>query len=212
MLKNKEVIKAIIFDMDGVLINAKEWHFEALNKALSFFGKEISRYDHLVTFDGLPTKKKLEMLSMENNFPYGLHEFVNELKQEYTMQIIYANCKPRFDHQYALSRLKNEGYRLVVCSNSVRNTVDIMMQKAGLSQYLDFFLSNQDVEKGKPSPDIYLKAFEKLQLLPEECLVLEDNENGLKAALSSGANLLKIREVSDVTYWNIIKKINDINA
>ena len=155
MLKNKEVIKAIIFDMDGVLINAKEWHFEALNKALSFFGKEISRYDHLVTFDGLPTKKKLEMLSMENNFPYGLHEFVNELKQEYTMQIIYANCKPRFDHQYALSRLKNEGYRLVVCSNSVRNTVDIMMQKAGLSQYLDFFLSNQDVEKGKPSPDIY---------------------------------------------------------
>ena len=212
MLKNKEVIKAIIFDMDGVLINAKEWHFEALNKALSFFGKEISRYDHLVTFDGLPTKKKLEMLSMENNFPYGLHEFVNELKQEYTMQIIYANCKPRFDHQYALSRLKNEGYRLVVCSNSVRNTVDIMMQKAGLSQYLDFFLSNQDVEKGKPSPDIYLKAFEKLQLLPEECLVLEDNENGIKAALSSGANLLKIREVSDVTYWNIIKKINDINA
>ena len=212
MLKNKEVIKAIIFDMDGVLINAKEWHFEALNKALSFFGKEISRYDHLVTFDGLPTKKKLEMLSMENNFPYGLHEFVNELKQEYTMQIIYANCKPRFDHQYALSRLKNEGYRLVVCSNSVRNTGDIMMQKAGLSQYLDFFLSNQDVEKGKPSPDIYLKAFEKLQLLPEECLVLEDNENGIKAALSSGANLLKIREVSDVTYWNIIKKINDINA
>ncbi len=211
-LKNKTVIKAIIFDMDGVLINAKEWHFEALNKALSVFGKEINRYDHLVTFDGLPTKKKLEMLSMENNFPFGLHDFVNELKQEYTMQIIYANCKPRFDHQYALSRLKNEGYRLVVCSNSVRNTVDIMMQKAGLSQYLDFFLSNQDVEKGKPSPDIYLKAFDQLQLLPEECLVLEDNENGIKAALASGAHLLKVREVSDVTYWNIINKINGINA
>ncbi len=202
------MIKAIIFDMDGVLINAKEWHFEALNKALSFFGKEISRYDHLVTFDGLPTKKKLEMLSLENNFPHGLHGFVNELKQEYTMQITYANCKPKFTHQYALSRLKNEGYRLVVCSNSIRNTVEVMMQRSGLSQYLDFFLSNQDVPNGKPSPDIYNKAFEQLQLLPEECLILEDNENGIKAALASGGHLLKVKDVDDVTYWNIINQIN----
>ena len=63
MLKGYSMeIKAIIFDMDGVLIEAKDWHYEALNRALSLFGMEISRYDHLVTYDGLPTTKKLEML------------------------------------------------------------------------------------------------------------------------------------------------------
>ena len=53
-------IKAVLFDMDGVLIDARDWHYEALNKALAIFGMEINRYDHLVTYDGLPTKKKLE--------------------------------------------------------------------------------------------------------------------------------------------------------
>src|SRR3712207_218770 len=113
-------IKAVIFDMDGVLIDAKEWHYEALNAALRLFGSEISRYDHLITFDGLPTKKKLEMLSLEGGFPRKLHGFVNDLKQQYTMEIVYTKCKPVFQHQYALAKLKAEGFRLVVGSNSVR--------------------------------------------------------------------------------------------
>ncbi|UCE92765.1 MAG: HAD hydrolase-like protein, partial [Flavobacteriaceae bacterium] len=93
-------IKAIIFDMDGVLIEAKDWHYEALNKALGLFGMEISRYDHLVTFDGLPTRKKLEMISIERSLPMKLHGFINELKQQYTMDIVNTKCKPRFYHEY----------------------------------------------------------------------------------------------------------------
>jgi HAD superfamily hydrolase (TIGR01509 family) len=203
-------IKAILFDMDGVLIDAKEWHYESLNKALSLFGNEISRYDHLVTFDGLPTKKKLEMLTLEGGFPKKLHDFVNELKQVYTMEIIYAKCKPTFHHQFALSKLKEEGYRIGVCSNSVRNTIEIMMQKSNLSQYLEFFLSNQDVTYGKPNPEIYTKGIERLHLSPDECLIVEDNENGIKAAIASGAHLLKVNNVNDVTYFNIINRIKEI--
>lgn len=203
-------IKAILFDMDGVLIDAKEWHYESLNKALSLFGNEISRYDHLVTFDGLPTKKKLEMLTLEGGFPKKLHDFVNELKQVYTMEIIYSKCKPTFHHQFALSKLKEEGYRIGVCSNSVRNTIEIMMQKSNLSQYLEFFLSNQDVTYGKPNPEIYTKGIERLHLSPEECLIVEDNENGIKAAIASGAHLLKVNNVNDVTYFNIINRIKEI--
>ena len=75
------MIKAIIFDMDGVLIEAKDWHYEALNKSLRLFGYEISRIDHLATYDGLPTRKKLEMLSIERGLPIELHGFVNEMKQ-----------------------------------------------------------------------------------------------------------------------------------
>jgi beta-phosphoglucomutase len=203
-------IKAIIFDMDGVLIDAKDWHYEALNSALRLFGNEISRYDHLVTFDGLPTRDKLEMLSLENNFPRGLHKFVNIMKQQYTMEIVYTKCKPTFHHQYALSSLKSEGYKLSVCSNSIKNSIQIMMEKSGLLEYLDFFISNEDVEKGKPDPEMYNLAIAKLGLTPQECLIVEDNENGLKAAYASGANVLKVESVNDVNFFNIISKIKSL--
>jgi beta-phosphoglucomutase len=203
-------IKAVIFDMDGVLIDARDWHYESLNKALGLFGSEITRYDHLVTFDGLPTKKKLEMLSLEGGLPIKLHDFINDLKQEYTWEIVYTKCKPIFHHRYALSKLKSDGYVLSVCSNSVRRTIELMMERSGLMPYLNFFLSNQDVEKGKPDPEIYTKAIDRLGLLPNECLIVEDNQNGVKAALASGAHLLKVENPDDVTYQNIVKRIKEI--
>jgi beta-phosphoglucomutase len=203
-------IKAVIFDMDGVLIDAREWHYESLNKALGLFGTSISRYDHLVTFDGLPTKRKLEMLSLVGGLPLKLHKFINELKQQYTMEIVYTQCKPAFQQQYALSSLKNEGYRLAVCSNSIRKTVEIMMEKAALIDYLDFFLSNQDVAKGKPDPQIYLAAMKKLNLDPKECLIIEDNEHGIRAATDSGAHVLKVDSPADVHLYNIKNRIKEI--
>ncbi len=203
-------IKAILFDMDGVLIDAKDWHYEALNKALGLFGMEICRYDHLVTFDGLPTRDKLQMISSESNFPSGLHGFVNEIKQQYTMEIIYTICKPKFYHRYALSRFKSEGYQLAVCSNSVRKSIEVMMEKAALSEYLSFIISNEDVVQGKPNPEMYIKAMQELSLHPNECLIIEDNENGLKAAYASGAHVLKVEKVQDVNYFNIKNKIEEI--
>ena len=203
-------IKAVIFDMDGVLVDARDWHYESLNKALSLFGNEISRYDHLVTFDGLPTKKKLDMLTLEGRFPKKLHDFTNKLKQQYTMDIVHVNCKPVFNHQFALSRLKSDGYKIAVCSNSVRNTIEVMMDKSDLLKYLDFIISNQDVKNGKPDPEMYNLAIKKFNLKPEECLIVEDNENGVKAAVASGANLLKVESPSDVTYYNIMNRIKEL--
>ncbi len=205
-------IKAVIFDMDGVLIEAKDWHYEALNRALALFGFSISRYDHLVTFDGLPTSRKLEMLSVERGLPTSLHPFINEMKQHYTMEYVFTRCKPRFIHQYALSRLKAEGYALAVASNSIRYTVDMMMEKSDLDQYLDFKLSNQDVKKAKPDPEIYQVAIDRLGLTPEECLIAEDNQNGVKAALASGAHLFKVDTVNDVTYNKLKARINEIEG
>lgn len=196
-------IKAVIFDMDGVLIEAKDWHYEALNKALNLFGMEISRYDHLVTYDGLPTRKKLEMLSRERGLPQDLHTFVNDMKQQYTMEIVYARCKPTFHHEYALSRLKNSGYKMAVCSNSIRNTIEIMMEKAALKNNFEFYISNQDVTNGKPDPEMYNKAIEKLGFSPKECMIVEDNENGIKAARASGAWVMEVDAVEDVNYQNL---------
>ena len=201
-------IKAIIFDMDGVLIDAKEWHYEALNKALEHFGYRITRYDHLVTYDGLPTIMKLDMLSREQGLPRQMHDFINELKQKYTMEKVYAHCKPNFHHEYALSKLKSEGYGIGCASNSIRDSISIMLSKSELLKYMDVVFSAQDVENPKPEPDMYIKAIESLGVNPEECLIVEDNENGIKAARASGAHLLVVAEVDEVNIDNIYNAIN----
>jgi HAD superfamily hydrolase (TIGR01509 family) len=147
------------------------------------------------------------MLSAERALPIGLHEFINGMKQQYTMELVHAHCKPRFHHEYALSRLRREGYRLAVASNSIRNTVQVMMEKSALINFLDFFLSNQDVTAGKPDPEIYVKAIQKLGLRPDECLIIEDNENGKQAARGSGAWLMEVNEVEEVNYTSIMHNI-----
>lgn len=197
------MIKAVIFDMDGVLIDAKEWHYLALNKALSMFGYEISRHDHLVTYDGLPTREKLQMLTSRDGLPENLHGFLNLLKQKFTMQLIHEKCSPTFAHQYALSRLKQEGYAIAVASNSIRATIDAMMAKAQLVDFLDFMLSNEDVAVGKPDPAIYNMAISRFGLTPKEVVIVEDNPHGIAAAHGSGANVLEVDSVSDVNYWNL---------
>ncbi len=198
--------------MDGVLIEAKDWHYEAMNRALKLFGMEISRYDHLVTYDGLPTKKKLEMLSLERGLPLGLHQFINEMKQQYTMEIVYARCKPKFYHEFALSKLKHEGYKMAVCSNSIRNTVEVMLRKASLIDYMEFLISNQDAQYPKPHPEMYDAAIKRLGLTPLECLIVEDNENGIKAATASGAHVLKVESVEAVNYQNLTAEIARIES
>jgi HAD superfamily hydrolase (TIGR01509 family) len=200
-------IRAVVFDMDGVLVEAKDWHYDALNRALNLFGFGISRYDHLVTYDGLPTKKKLEMLTLEKGLPQALHAFINELKQKYTLEIVHAKCNPVFHHEFALSRLKSLGYKLAVASNAVRDSVMTMMGKANLLQYFDAVLSNQDVAKAKPNPEIYLTAAEKLGLRPDECLVVEDNEKGIKAAKAAKAHLMVVQTTNDVTFSNIMENL-----
>jgi HAD superfamily hydrolase (TIGR01509 family) len=200
-------IKAVIFDMDGVLIDAKDWHYEALNRALNHFGFNISSYDHLVTFDGLPTRKKLEMLTKEHGLPVSLHGFLNDLKQIYTTEVVHARCKPLFQHEYALSNLRAMGYKMAVASNSVRNSIELMMKKSNLDRYLEGIVSNQDVAHGKPDPEIYVKAMAMLGVKPEETLVLEDNEHGIASARAAGTHLMIIGEVTDVTLDGIMKHI-----
>jgi beta-phosphoglucomutase len=205
------MIKGVIFDMDGVLIEAKDWHYDALNRALGVFGHNISRYEHLVTYDGLPTIIKLDMLTRERGLPRKMHDFINELKQKYTLELVHINCKPRFNHEYALSRLKADGYKIGCASNSVKDSVNIMLSKSNLYEYMDVIYSAQDVENPKPSPDMYDQAILSLGLEPQECLIVEDNENGIAAAKASGAHLMAVKEVDEVNIDNLYNRINSIN-
>ena len=204
--------RAVVFDIDGVLIDARDWHYEALNRALDLLGFTISRFDHLSTYDGLPTRRKLEMLTIERGLPSALHGFLNSLKQQYTLQIIHNSCKPVFQHEYALSRLKADGLQLAVASNSVRRTVELMMEQSDLSSYLDVMLSNEDIANPKPHPEIYTLAMDRLRVAPAETLVIEDNEHGVAAARASGAHVMVVESPLDVTYDRIVAQIARIEA
>jgi len=196
-------IRAVIFDMDGVLIDAREWHYLALNRALSLFGFTITREMHEGGFDGLPTKEKLLRLTHILGLPVSLHSFINDMKQQYTMTLIEEHCRPVPARTEALSHLHQGGYLLAVASNSIRQSIESMLGRAGLLPWLQFTLSNEDVVKGKPDPEIYIKAIQKLGLNPQECVVVEDNPHGVAAARAAGAYVLNVKDPSEVTWFRI---------
>ncbi len=204
------MIRAVIFDMDGVLIDAREWHYEALNSALKLFGYRIGREEHLDVFDGLPTVRKLHMLTESRGLPSKLHSLINEVKQAYTMDLVIERCRPVFQHRYALAKLKEAGYKLAVASNSVRASVDAMMGRADLARFLDVSLSNEDISRAKPHPEIYLKVCEHLGVAPAEAVVIEDAEYGVQAAEGAGTHILRVGGVEDVTFAAISQFIQEI--
>lgn len=201
-------IRGVIFDMDGVLIDAREWHYRALNQALALFGFSISREAHLAGFDGLPTREKLRQLSEREGLPLSLHALINQLKQRYTLQMAELYCQPVMAHQHALARLRQQGYRLAVASNSIRASVETLLERAGLLPWLQFTLSGEDVSCGKPHPEIYRMAIARLGLSPQECVVVEDNPHGIAAATEAGAHVLQVADPSAVTLARIMSFIH----
>lgn len=200
-------IKAVIFDMDGVLIEAKEWHYESLNMALAVFNEKISVQEHQTTLDGLPTKTKLQYLANQGRILQQDFKEIENLKQQYFMEVAKASCIPFLQHINMLSRLKEFNFNLVVCSNSIRPTVDLLLELASIKDYFNFTLSNQDVSKPKPDPEIYNIAISRLGLTPSECLIVEDNFNGIQAAQQSGANVFIISVPKDLDYRSVLGKI-----
>jgi HAD superfamily hydrolase (TIGR01509 family) len=203
-------ITTVLFDLDGVLVDAREWHWEALNRALRLFGHEIAREEHLSTFDGLPTRKKLDYLIAYRDLPRGLAPLINDLKQIYTKQLIAQNCYPLFNVEYAVARLKREGYKIGVCTNSIRETCRLMLDYSGLTSYFDLVLTNQDCVRPKPSPDIYLEALKRLSSAPSETLVVEDNAHGIQAATEAGAHVLQVADPAAVSFTTIEDRLRSL--
>lgn len=202
------MIKAVLFDLDGVLVDAREIHYLALNKALAKFNYTITREEHLSTYDGLPTTKKLQLLTERKGLPQELYNEIWELKQKETLEIIN---KMERDERLAnlLRELRLRGYRLAVCSNSIREATKLMLLRKGFLEHIEFFLSNQDVAYPKPSPEMYLKAMIQLGVKPKECLIVEDSHHGRQAAIDSGAHLCGVENSSDVTLEKIEKAIEE---
>ncbi len=197
------MIKIIIFDLDGVLVDARELHYEALNRALAKFGYTITRDEHLSTFDGLPTTQKLQMLTELKGLPKDFYDRIWKEKQSQTVEIIDKEFIYDERMRTILRQLKSDGYRMVVCSNSIRESTKMMLIRKGLMEFMEFFISNQDVRLPKPNPEMFLMAMVKLGVGPKECIIVEDSHHGRQAAFDSGAHLCAVENAEDVTYEKI---------
>ncbi|WP_435091171.1 HAD-IA family hydrolase [Candidatus Pelagibacter bacterium nBUS_30] len=197
------MIKTIIFDLDGVLVNTKLIHFEALNISLKKFKfKEISLDDHNKIYDGLPTNEKLRILNKKQNLPIKYFSKINNYKQKITSQILKKNIK-KDQNILKILRYLHKDYKIAVATNAVRSTLEICLSKLGILKYIDYKLSNEDINKPKPNPEIYLKIFIHFGIYPNEALIIEDSHYGREAAISSGAKLLPIKKLNELT----LKKI-----
>ena len=205
------MVKLIIFDLDGVLVEAKNIHFDALNEALSNVntGYKIDWNEHLNKYDGLKTFQKLNLLTKEKGLPQEIHKQVWEDKQKITLQQL-ASLPENINLKLLMTKLSAEGYKLAVCSNSIRKTVLTVLAKLGIIEFMDLIISNEDVTNSKPHPEMYWKAISMMSMLPEETLIVEDSPYGLMAAARSKSHILRVKNPSEVTYKNITKKLNQI--
>lgn len=200
--------KLIIFDLDGVLVEAKEIHFDSLNSALKDIDQKyvISWEDHLKTYDGLKTYDKLNLLhkykglSLEKN----ITEQIFNKKQYYTLQAL-SNLSINIEFIELFKQLKLNGYKIACCSNSISKTVHLSLEKLGIKEYFDLILSNEDVKYSKPHPEIYWKAMSYFGSLPSDTLIVEDSPTGLTAAFRSGAKVLRVKNTNDFDIEKIIR-------
>lgn len=206
------MVKLIIFDLDGVLVDAKEIHYESLNKALSQIDSKfvITKEEHLIKYDGLPTNTKLNILSKERELPLSKHNDIWKAKQSLTFETIKECLTEDLRLKGVLKLLKDDGYKIYVASNSIRESIKLMLYKTGLIEYIDHYFGNEDVKNPKPHPEIYLNAMVHAGVKPNETLIVEDSLHGRQAGLDSGAHLCVVETPKDVTYNKIINLIKSI--
>jgi HAD superfamily hydrolase (TIGR01509 family) len=205
------MIKLVIFDLDGVLVEAKEIHYKTLNDAIEYVCGDdytISMEEHLSKYDGKKTMEKLKMLTELKGLHPTFHERIFDTKQAFTLSAL-RKLSPDIRLQNVMERLKNDKYMLAVCSNSIRRTVLTALGKLGLIEYMDLIISNEDVKNSKPHPEMYWKAMSTMGVLPEETLIVEDSPPGLLAASRSRAHILRVNNPTDLTYEKLLSKLQE---
>lgn len=203
--------KLVIFDLDGVLIDSRELHYDALNDALRKVGKEfvITREEHLSKYDGLNTTRKLKMLTAEKGLPVSSYDKVWQDKQESTFNLVRGFCK-EYLLQTIFRKIKARGYKIAIASNSIRETVKLSLLSIGVMDEVDYFVSNEDVSRAKPYPEMYWKCMTTLNALPKNTIIVEDSHIGRQGALDSGAHLLAVENAKEVNSEHMMQRIYDL--
>lgn len=205
-------LKLVIFDMDGVLIDACEWHKIALNLALQeLCNYSISEEDHYSVFNGLPTKTKLAKLTEMGVVSKNpkIHKEINNLKQEKTIEIIKEVAEYDMSKVNLVNWLKLKGIKVACFTNSIRKTAELMLDKCGVLGELDLLVTNQDVKTPKPDPEGYLRVLKHFNINPQDAIIIEDSPKGLKAANAAGCKVMKVDNAAQVYTENVRRFIHE---
>tara|TARA_E500000178_G_scaffold327159_1_gene355994 strand:+ start:1319 stop:2704 length:1386 start_codon:yes stop_codon:yes gene_type:complete len=203
-------IKGLIFDLDGVLVDTKKIHFDALNIALrSIKFDEISFKDHINIYDGLPTLEKLKVLSNKKGLKSKFFHKIQKIKQTETQRLLNKNLKFNPKIFKLFSKLSKD-YKICIATNAINKTLQVCLKRLKIKKFISFSFSNQDVVNNKPHPEIYLKCLIDMGLKPSETLIFEDSSHGVMAAQDSGCHLFTVKNLSDISHYNILNFMKNL--
>lgn len=200
-------IKSVLFDLDGVLVDTCDLHFEALNQALLLIaGRKaiLTREEHESTFNALPTTTKLKLLVSQGRISIEDCEDVNILKQKITREMIPTLLDVDPVKVDMFKRIEKAKIRTACVTNCSTETALMMLGNTGQLSYLEFLVSNETVSNAKPSSEGYVQAMVRLRSEPRHTLIVEDSPKGLIAARNTGATVLEAHSCSSVN-WDFIK-------
>jgi len=189
----------LFFDLDGVLIDLKELHRDAFITSWNHICSQnsIDIAFHSKHLEARPTKDKVAICNQILKTAVSMQE-VSGLKQSLTEKLI-GDFKGLATVTETIKWLKLQGHTLACCSNSIRNTIRLALTKLDILDCFDLILSNEDVTKSKPHPEMYQKAAQHFGVAPQDCLVFEDSIVGKKAATDAGCVVIPVTNSSDIT-------------
>lgn len=186
------MIKAVIFDMDGLMIETEHLQSKSFEHVLKKHGvKPEFNEDGVVQKVGITAKDNLLMLKKK----HGIDEEVEILlanKQKVYKALLEKNIKPKEGLLNLIQSLKKKGFKLAVASSSSLAHIILVLMKLGLNEKFDAVVSGENLQKGKPHPDIFLEAAKQLNVDPQLCLVLEDAESGVVAAHAAKMKVIAV--------------------
>jgi HAD superfamily hydrolase (TIGR01509 family) len=179
------MIKAVIFDMDGVISDTQKLHASVDEKLLRKHGINISASEITEKFSGMPTIEIFKKLFNEKKISVNI-DFIMEEKWKRMMAYAKNDVSPISGSIELINKLKRQNFKLGIASSSPKNYVNVVLSKLKLKEKFDAVTTQEEVEHGKPKPDIHLLTAEKLDTLPKECVVIEDGISGMIAAKRAG--------------------------
>ena len=190
-------LKALLFDLDGTLIDSEFFHFECWNEILEEFDVELSYSDWLKTYAGVPMPANAARLIETYNIIAPLPQLI-EKREHLTLERLKTkdvNLMPYVAD--VLEYFREQNLRLALVTSSPRQDVEAVFERNGLGRYFELIITRTEVTKSKPDPESYLLCVEKLGLQKEECLVFEDTINGVKSAKAAGLTCIAIQSNTD---------------
>jgi beta-phosphoglucomutase len=180
--------KAIIFDMDGVIINNISYHIEALKIFLKQFGKEVTNEEFQSHYNGRTIQEVILGLKPKANHIEVMR--LAEEKEKIYRDLYSADLAPTPGLLEFLPKAKKAGLKMAVATSAITANADFTLDGLNIREYFDAVIDSTMVIKGKPDPQIYLKAAEELNISPENCVVLEDALAGIQSAKNAGMDVI----------------------